>query len=514
MKHESPRSCGQDRGASRGERELSVFFTRTGKRGRRTAGGAPAYNRPVDTVRGDPRRPIERVQPIPPSKSPVARGREILSVSELNGRVASLIESTLGPLWVGGEISNFVRAASGHCYFTLKDSGAQVRCVMFRSRARALGFDPREGDRVEVLAQASLYQARGDFQLGVEQMRQAGAGDLFREFMRLRARLEAEGLFDPERKRPIVPLPRAIGVVTSPAAAALRDVLTTLARRAAHVPVIVYPTPVQGVDAPAAIVAALGLANRRREVDVLLLVRGGGSIEDLWSFNDERVARAIHASELPVIAGVGHETDVTIADFVADARAPTPTGAAVLAATDRRELLEAIERKAAELIRCSRRRLRQSEQRLDMATRLLRPPSESQARRAHRLRELAGLLSNRQALRLGAAASRLARAESRLAQPPVAPAAARVEWLAGRLLRAGTQVLADGGRRVGTLAAQLELVSPEAVLERGYAIVRHVDGRVLQDAADAPPRTALSIRLARGELRARVEDGSPPRSAT
>lgn len=452
------------------------------------------------------------MQPVPnlPRSAPsAARGREILSVSELNGRVAGLIESSLGPVWVAGEISNFVRAASQHCYFTLKDAGAQVRCVMFRSRARGLDFAPREGDRVEVLAQASLYQARGDFQLGVEQMRQAGAGDLFREFMRLRARLEAEGLFEAARKRPIAPLPRAIGVVTSPAAAALRDVLTTLARRAAHVPVIVYPTPVQGIDAPPSIVAALERANRRREVDVLLLVRGGGSIEDLWSFNDERVARAIHASALPVIAGVGHETDVTIADFVADARAPTPTGAAVLAATDRRELLEALERQVVEMVRCSRRWLRQREQRLDMATRLLRPPSEIQARRAHRLRELARSLASRQAVQVAAASNRLERVASRLAPPPVMRATDAVESLAARLARAGAQALAEGGRRVGTLAAQLELVSPEAVLERGYAIVRRADGRVVRAAADAPAGTALSIRLARGEMRARAEGAAP-----
>lgn len=448
--------------------------------------------------------------PFPPVPVPVARNREILSVSELNGRVAGLIESNLGPLWVAGEISNFVRAASGHCYFTIKDAGAQVRCVMFRSRARALDFMPREGDRVEVLAQPSLYQARGDFQLGVEQMRQAGAGDLYREFMRLRARLEAEGLFDPARKRPIPPLPRAIGVITSPAAAALRDVLTTLARRAAHVPVIVYPTPVQGVDAPASIVAAFDLANRRREVDVLLLVRGGGSIEDLWSFNDERVARAIHASALPVIAGVGHETDVTIADFVADARAPTPTGAAVLAATDRRELVEILGRRAAELVRCARRTLRQGEQRLDMATRLLRPPSEIQARRAHRLRELARTLANRHALQLAAAANRFERIRSRLAAPPARQEAVRLESLAARLARAGAQLLADRTRRAETLAAQLELVSPEAVLERGYAIVRRPDGRVVRAAAEAPDGTLLSIRLAHDELRARAETDPKP----
>ncbi len=453
------------------------------------------------------------MQAFPRSPSTTAGGREILSVSELNGRVARLLEAHVGLLWVAGEISNFSRAASGHCYFTLKDSDAQVRCVMFRSRAQGLDFPPREGDRVEVLAQASLYRARGDFQLGVEQMRQAGAGDLFREFMRLRARLEAEGLFDPQRKRAIAPLPRAIGVVTSPGAAALRDVLSTLARRAPHVPVILYPTPVQGVEAPAAIVAALGLANHRREVDVLLLVRGGGSIEDLWSFNDERVARAIHASGIPVIAGVGHETDVTIADFVADVRAPTPTAAAVQAATDRRELLETIERRAAELVRCSRRWLRQQEQRLDMATRLLRPPSETQARRAHRLRELAGLLASRQALRLVAATNRLAGAEARLAAPPVATVTGRIDWLAGRLQRAGARSLAEGEHRARSVAAQLELVSPQAVLERGYAIVRREDGMVVRGATDAPPRAALSIRLARDELRARVEDGPAPRSA-
>src|SRR5690606_10218629 len=262
------------------------------------------------------------------------------------------------------------------------------------------------------------------------------------------------------------------------------------------------------------IVAAFDLANRRREVDVLLLVRGGGSIEDLWSFNDERVARAIHASALPVIAGVGHETDVTIADFVADARAPTPTGAAVLAATDRSELLAALARKTAELVRAARRWLAQHEQRLDMATRLLRPPSESQARRAHRLRELARSLANRQALQLAAVALRLERAESRLLVPPAAAASARVEWFAGRLVRAGAQALASGELKSGALAAQLELVSPEAVLERGYAIVRRADGKVLQAAVDAPPGTGLSIRLASGELQARVEGEPTPKTGS
>lgn len=432
-------------------------------------------------------------------------GREILSITELNGRVAVLIEAGFGPVWVAGEISNFVRAASGHCYFTLKDSQAQVRCVMFRSRARAVDFAPREGDRVEVMAQPGLYRARGDFQLGVEQMRRAGAGDLYREFMRLRGQLEAEGLFDPARKRPVPALPRAIGVVTSPAAAALRDVLTTLARRAPHVPVIIYPTPVQGLEAPAGIVAALGQASRRAEVDVVLLVRGGGSIEDLWSFNDERVARAVHACALPVISGVGHETDVTIADFVADVRAPTPTGAAELAAADRRELLGLLDRRAGELARNARRVVRDAEQRLDTAVRLLRPPSEAWMRRALEVRELAQRLASRQDALLGTAQMRFERVTSRLAPPSLELARGRLGELARRLARSGQQGLDARNLRLASAADQLDLVSPQAVLERGYAIVMRDDGRVLQTPADAPPGTRLSIRLARGRLLARSE---------
>ena len=248
--------------------------------------------------------------------------RETLSVSQLNRAVAALLERGLPPLGVVGEISNFTRAASGHWYFTLKDAGAQVRAVMFRGRAQGVGFVPREGDRVEVRALAGLYAARGDFQLTVEAMRRAGAGDLYQRFLQTKERLQREGLFEAERKRALPALPRAVGVVTSPQAAALRDVLTTLRRRAPQVPVILYPSAVQGADAPAGLLAALVAAGARGECDVLLLVRGGGSIEDLWAFNDEALARAIAASPVPVVSGVGHETDFTIADFVADARAP------------------------------------------------------------------------------------------------------------------------------------------------------------------------------------------------
>ncbi|CCN05305.1 exodeoxyribonuclease large subunit [Bordetella bronchiseptica Bbr77] len=248
--------------------------------------------------------------------------RDILTVAQLNQAVGQLLERSIPSLWVRGEISNFTQAASGHWYFTLKDSRAAVRTVMFRSRAAQVGFVPRPGDQVEVRARVSLYEPRGDYQLQADGMRRAGVGNLYEAFLRLKAQLQDEGLFDPQRKRQPARLPRAIGVVTSLHAAALRDVLSALARRAPQVPVIIYPAPVQGADAAARLAARVAQANQRAEVDTLLLVRGGGSIEDLWSFNDEALAREVAASDIPVISGVGHETDFTIVDFVADLRAP------------------------------------------------------------------------------------------------------------------------------------------------------------------------------------------------
>src|SRR5690625_2537944 len=244
----------------------------------------------------------------------------IWTVSELNRSVARALQQQFSRIWVRGEISNFTRAASGHWYFSIKDGTAMVRAVMFRSRAQASGLDPRVGDQFEFRAGVSIYEARGDYQLIVESMRRAGRGDLHEAFLRLKDKLAAEGLFDPESKRPLVTMPKAIGVVTSLAAAALRDVLTTLARRAPHIPVIVYPAPVQGAEAATQLVQAMQTALARNEVDTLLLVRGGGSIEDLWSFNNEALARLVAASPIPVISGVGHETDFTICDFVADMR--------------------------------------------------------------------------------------------------------------------------------------------------------------------------------------------------
>jgi exodeoxyribonuclease VII large subunit len=426
--------------------------------------------------------------------------REILTVSDLNRAVASLLERSVPPLWVAGEISNFTRAASGHWYFTLKDAAAQVRAVMFRGRAQAVGFVPREGDMVEVRALASLYQPRGDFQLGVELMRRAGAGDLFQRFLQLKEKLRAEGLLDEQRKRILPGLPRRIGVVTSLQAAALRDVLSTLARRAPHIPVVVYPSPVQGVDAPAALIAALGRAARRAECDVLLLVRGGGSIEDLWAFNDEALARAVASSPIPVVCGVGHESDFTIADFVADLRAATPTAAAQAASPDRRELVERALGLARRLDQGLDRASRTREQRLDTAARLLRSPSSYCRQRAQALASITGRLRLAVRASLLAPGQRLARAAGRLRRPDVAGAARELDALRDRLDRAESVAQQRRAARLDALAHKLELVSPLAVLERGYAIVRTAQGMVVRAAADVADGERLGVQLADGAI--------------
>ena len=289
----------------------------------------------------------------------------VITVTELNREVRNLLEGSFPVLWVAGEISNFKRYDSGHCYFSLKDGGAQVRCVMFRNRAALIDFAPREGMQVEARAVVSLYEARGDFQLTIEALRPAGLGALFEAFEKLKKKLEAEGLFAAQRKRSLPKMPRAIGIVTSPAAAALRDMVTTLARRMPGIPVILYPTPVQGLDAGPQIAAAIRKAGARAEVDVLIVGRGGGSLEDLWAFNEEVVARAIADSPIPVVSGVGHETDFTIADFVADVRAATPTAAAELVSPNREEWLARLAQMRFRMRAMMERQLQQRMQRLD-----------------------------------------------------------------------------------------------------------------------------------------------------
>lgn len=435
--------------------------------------------------------------------------REILTVSQLNRTVSGLLERSLPLVWVGGEISNLTRAASGHWYFTLKDAGAQVRAVMFRGRAQAVGFAPREGDRVEVRALVTLYEARGDFQLNVEAMRRAGSGDLHRQFLELKARLGAEGLFDPERKRALPRRPDCIGIVTSPQAAALRDVLTALARRAPHVRVVLYPAPVQGADAPEQLGRALSQAVARRECDVLLLVRGGGSIEDLWAFNDEALARAIAASPIPVVCGVGHETDFTIADFVADLRAPTPTAAAEFAAVERTELLAEVDGWLDRAGRLIDRELGRASQRLDLAMARLRPPSVQWRERAHRLALLESRLTSaaRDGLaRRHAAADRL---HARLRPPSVAAAGTRLDALRGRLVQSSRRQVDAADQRLRAQQQALQLVSPLAVLGRGYAIVQDREGRVLRDDEGLTEGAGLHIRLARAAIEATVTRAQP-----
>src|SRR5437763_1970592 len=304
----------------------------------------------------------------PLDADPAYAAPPVLTVTALNQQVARLLERSFPLVWIGGEISNFTRAASGHWYFTLKDDAAQVRAVMFRGRAQYAGFTPREGDKVEVRALVTLYGARGDYQINVEAIRRAGVGALFEAFLRLKEKLTAEGLFDEDRKRPLPLFARAIGIVTSPQAAALRDVLTALRRRAPHVRVVLYPAPVQGQGAAEKIADAIRTASNRAEVDVLIVARGGGSIEDLWSFNEEIVARAIAATSMPVISGVGHETDFTIADFAADLRAATPTAAAELVAAHEEQLCAQLQNLAASLARSLKLRVTAERSRIQQLT--------------------------------------------------------------------------------------------------------------------------------------------------
>ncbi len=421
-------------------------------------------------------RPVERG---------VSGGDTVLTVSQLNRRVAQLLEDGVPRLWVAGEISNFTRAASGHWYFSIKDEAAAVRAVMFRGRAQAVGFVPEVGGRYEFRVQVSLYEPRGDYQVQVESLRQAGRGDLHEAFLRLRDRLTDEGLIDPARRRPLPVLPRTVGVVTSLSAAALRDVLAVMARRAPHVRVIIYPAQVQGRDAAPQLCAALDRAAERAEIDTLLLVRGGGSLEDLWCFNDEALARRIAASPVPVVSGVGHETDFTIADFVADLRAPTPTAAAELCCEDRTQVLGRLRAARDLLIRGQQRRLEHVAIRLDRARAQLVSPAQRLQLRRQRL-ELA-------ARRLQAGLDRLLR--ERRQRPPVA-----LERLSSGL----DGLLQRRHRRLDAVLAALGALDPHRVLGRGYALVRQVDGTIVKNALDLKIHEPIEIEFGQGRAQAEV----------
>ena len=437
-------------------------------------------------------------------------GLPVLTVSELNRMARRALESQLPLLWVEGEVSNFMRAASGHWYFSLKDASAQVRCVMFRGRNQFAGFTPANGDHVEIRALPSLYEARGEFQLGAEAIRRAGAGRLYETFLKLKAKLEAEGLFDPAKKRALPRFPRALGIVTSPQAAALHDVLTALSRRMPGLPVILYPTPVQGAGAGVQIAAAIKMAGARAECDVLLVCRGGGSLEDLWAFNDEAVARAIAASPMPVVSGVGHETDFTLADFAADLRAPTPTAAAELASPARAELLQQLGHLARQLQHHLARRQHSEMQRLDYLARRLVHPAEQLRRRQTELGQLAQRLRIASGTRLTTEHLRISRLSQRLVTPihVIRREQQRLDALGMRARRAVEGGFGQRQLNLARLASSLAHLNPQGVLARGYSIVQLESGAVVQDAATLDAGDRIGIRFYRGQARAKIESAS------
>jgi len=442
--------------------------------------------------------------------------RDIYTPSRLNLEARTLLEGHFPLLWIEGELSNLARPASGHLYFSLKDARAQVRCAMFRNRNRVLRFRPADGLQVLLRARVGLYEGRGEFQLIVESMEEAGHGALQRAFEELRDRLAAEGLFDPERKRPLPALPRQIGVITSPSGAALRDVLHVLARRFPAIPVVLYPATVQGEEAPAALRAALAAAVRRAECDLLLLARGGGSLEDLWAFNDEALARAIRACPVPVVTGIGHETDFTIADFVADLRAPTPSAAAEAASPDGAAWSQSFARLAARLAEGQRAALARRRERLDWLRRRLQVQHPAQRLR-ERMQRLDGLEQRLQRGWAGVARGaghRLTVARGALARhTPTARLAALRGLLGGLDHRLRLAVRQELARRRQALAASgraLDVVSPLATLGRGYAIVSDDRGQILRRAGDTRTGAVVEARLADGRLACRVTSILPP----
>ena len=437
--------------------------------------------------------------------------RDVFSVSRLNREARSLLENGFPRLWVEGEISNLARPASGHLYFTLKDAQAQVSCALFRNRAVRLGFSPQNGAQVLLQAQVSLYEARGNYQLIVNQMEEAGDGALRRTYEQLKHRLYEEGLFDEVHKRPLPPIPQCIGVITSPSGAAVRDVLTVLRRRFPAIPVIIYPTQVQGEGAPQQIVAALNTAQQRAECDVLLLTRGGGSLEDLWPFNEEVVARAVHACALPLVSAVGHEIDFVITDFVADHRAATPSAAAELLSPDQSEL-------TARLLQLENRRktrldqlLQRSRDRLNWLTSRFQQshPRRQLQQRAQRLDDLEARLGRAWQQRAALHQSKIDTLRGRLRQHNprhrLQRLDARATQLAQRLNYCINTQLSHQREKLAVVSRALDAISPLATLQRGYSItLNKTDGSVMQDAATVNIGDTLETRLAKGQVVSQV----------
>jgi len=442
----------------------------------------------------------------PSSGASLAPPAPVITVAMLNRLARESLESAFPLCWVAGEISNLTYAASGHVYFSLKDAAAQVRCVMFRTRAQLLGWRLENGQHIEARVLVTLYEARGDFQLNVEAARQAGLGNLYERYLRLKEKLAAEGLFADECKRPLPVFPRCIGIVTSPQAAALRDVLTTLRRRAPQVAIVLYPTPVQGEGAAAQIAAAIRAASQRQECEVLIVCRGGGSLEDLWAFNDEELARAIRACAIPIVTGVGHETDFTIADFAADRRAPTPTAAAELAAPERSALIARLLDHRGALRRQIQRNLDQRLQHLDwLAQRLRHPEQEFTRRREHLFnlqRRLDGSLAQASARGRNALASLTRRLL--LAPPNTMRHARRLDALAPLLHGEWQKTIDSKTGDLARLEASLAHLNPKAVLARGYSIVTNKAGVIVRDAQSLEPNDTIAVSFHRGRALATV----------
>ena len=429
-----------------------------------------------------------------------------LSVSELNAAAAELLEQQFAGVWVAGEISNLTRAASGHYYFSLKDSRAQVRCAMFKGAAARLAKPLKEGDHIEVAGKISIYEARGEFQITVNEVRLKGLGQLYEAYERLKAQLQAEGAFAAERKKPLPARPQCIGIVTSLAAAALRDVVTTLKRRAPEIPVIVYPTAVQGAGSEFQIAQAIKTASQRAECDVLIVCRGGGSIEDLWAFNEEPVVRAIEACAIPVVSGVGHETDFTLADFVADVRAPTPTGAAELVSPNRQESLHRLAQAKGRLKTVLEQRYFDASQKLDWLARQIRHPRQKLDEQRTYIRKLAQTLSYSMTQNVRAHTARFERQTQALkhCRPDISVYRQDIDRFQTTLSHAFRQLLAHRRQSLTAQTALLEAISPQQILERGFSVVKNTRGQVIRNADVLKQGQKLHITFADGETDVRV----------
>ena len=429
-----------------------------------------------------------------------------ISVSELNALAKALLEDHLAGLWIAGEVSNLTRAASGHYYFSLKDSRAQVRCAMFKGAAMRLAKPLKEGDHIEISGKISIYEARGEFQITVNEVRLKGLGQLYEAYERLKAQLQAEGAFSAERKKPLPARPQCVGIITSLAAAALRDVVTTLNRRAPEIPVIVYPTPVQGTGSELQIAQAIKTASQRAECDVLIVCRGGGSIEDLWAFNEEPVVRAIEACAIPVVSGVGHETDFTLADFVADVRAPTPTGAAELVSPNRQESLHRLTQAKGRLKTVLEQRYFDASQKLDWLARQIRHPRQKLDEQRTYIHKLAQTLSYSMTQNVRAHTARFERQTQALQhfRPDISVYRQDIDRFQTTLSHTFRQLLAQRRQSLTAQTALLEAVSPQQILERGFSVVKNTRGQVIRNADALKQGQKLHITFADGETDVRV----------